>query len=255
MSNVDGIGNSNPIISQPPAHQAEKAGPRFAPDAILPDSTEPADWLGPVRERPSGPGLPGVPPSQADQGSAGSAGSTRVLSDVSSGLDPSQLVAAEQMRVLGGATATARLLGLDLRPTVMGTLLAPPGNSEALRYLTPALRRAALRSALLKQRSRMRRLFALLQGSDRDGSDNHGRGDDSDGSGSESDAGVPLLEVPPEARSIARYYAGGASLAQPRLTHREHYELIVVGRMLSLLEELSALEDFMLDRMGAFSKG
>src|SRR5215471_5429177 len=251
MSNVDGIGNRSPIISQQPAHQPEKAGPRFAPDSILQDSSESTDWLAPVRERPAGPGLPGVPPSQADESSAGS---TRVLSDVSSGLDPSQLVAAEQMRVLGGATATATLLGLDLRPTVMGTLLAPPGNSEALRYLTPALRRAALRSALLKQRSRMRRLFALLQGSDRDGSDNHGRGDDSDGSGSESDAGVPLLEVPPEARSIARYYAGGASLAQPRLTHREHYELIVVGRMLSLLEELSALEDFMLDRMGAFSK-
>src|SRR5215467_12576851 len=212
MSNVDGIGNRSPIISQPPAHQAENAGPRFAPDAILPDSTEPADWLGPVRERPSGPGSPGVPPSQADQGSAGSAGSagsTRVLSDVSSGLDPSQLVAAEQMRVLGGATATARLLGLDLRPTVMGTLLAPPGNSEALRYLTPALRRAALRSALLKQRSRMRRLFALLQ----QDFDNRRNGDNSDFSEDEGDAGTLLFEVPPEAETIAKYNAGADILS------------------------------------------
>jgi len=174
-----------------------------------------------------------------------------VLSDVSSGLDPSQLVAAEQMRVLGGATATATLLGLDLRPTVIGTLLAPPGNSEALRYLTPALRRSALRAALLKQRSRMRRLFALLQ----QDPDNHSHDDNSDGSENESDPSLLLLEVLPETESITKYYAGGVIPAQTSLTHREHYELIVVGRMLSLLEELSALEDFMLDRIGAFSKG
>jgi|SRR5215472_11871696 len=248
MSNVDGIGNRTPIISQQPAHEPGKAGPRFTPDGILPDSSESTDWLGPVRERPAGPGLPGVPPSQADESSAGS---TRVLSDVSSGLDPSQLVAAEQMRVLGGATATATLLGLDLRPTVMGTLLAPPGNSEALRYLTPALRRAALRSALLKQRSRMRRLLALLQ----QDPDNHSHDDNSDGSENESDSSLLLLEVLPEAESMTKYYAGGVIPAQTSLTHQEHYELIVVGRMLSLLEELSALEDFMLDRIGAFSKG
>src|SRR5215471_32965 len=248
MSNVDGIGNRSPIISQQPAHQPEKAGPRFAPDSILQDSSESTDWLAPVRERPSGPGLSGVPPSQADESSSGS---TRVLSDVSSGLDPSQLVAAEQMRVLGGATATATLLGLDLRPTVIGTLLAPPGNSEALRYLTPALRRSALRAALLKQRSRMRRLFALLQ----QDPDNHSHDDNSDGSENESDPSLLLLEVLPEAESMTKYYAGGVIPAQTSLTHREHYELIVVGRMLSLLEELSALEDFMLDRIGAFSKG
>ena len=248
MSNVDGIGNRTPIISQQPAHEPGKAGPRFTPDGILPDSSESTDWLGPVRERPAGPGLPGVPPSQADESSAGS---TRVLSDVSSGLDPSQLVAAEQMRVLGGATATATLLGLDLRPTVMGTLLAPPGNSEALRYLTPALRRSALRAALLKQGSRMRRLFALLQ----QDPDNHSHDDNSDGSENESDPSLLLLEVLPETESMTKYYAGGVIPAQTSLTHREHYELIVVGRMLSLLEELSALEDFMLDRIGAFSKG
>jgi len=248
MSNVDGIGNRSPIISQQPAHQPEKAGPRFAPDSILQDSSESTDWLAPVRERPSGPGLSGVPPSQADESSSGS---TRVLSDVSSGLDPSQLVAAEQMRVLGGATATATLLGLDLRPTVMGTLLAPPGNSEALRYLTPALRRSALRAALLKQGSRMRRLFALLQ----QDPDNHSHDDNSDGSENESDPSLLLLEVLPETESMTKYYAGGVIPAQTSLTHREHYELIVVGRMLSLLEELSALEDFMLDRIGAFSKG
>src|SRR5215831_12792160 len=246
MSNVDGVGSRSPIVSQPPAHQPEKAGPRFTAEAIRPDADGSTVWLEPIRERPAGPGLPGIPPGRPDESSTGSG---RILLDVSSGLDPSQLVAAEQMRTLGGATATARLLGLDLRPTVMGALLAPPGNSEALRYLTPALRRAALRSALLKQRSGMRRLFALLQ----QDFDNRRNGDNSDFSEDEGDAGTLLFEVPPEAETIARYNAGADILSTQ--TCLRHYELIVVGRMLSLLEELSVLEDIMIDRMGAFSKG
>src|SRR5690242_12098761 len=83
---------------------------------------------------PSGGQLPpaGVPGSRSAPGSDAQGG--RVLPDVSSGLDPSQLVAAEQMRMLGGATATAQLLGLNMQPTFMGAFLPPPGNTQALRY-------------------------------------------------------------------------------------------------------------------------
>jgi hypothetical protein len=234
------------MIPQQDPHQLDRTGARFAPDAIWPDPAHATEPSGPGSERPAGPALPGVPANRPDQNSANTG---RVLSDVSSGLDPSQLVAAEQMRALGGATATARLLGLDLQPTVMGALLAPPGNSEALRYLTPALRRAALRSALLKQRSQMRRLFALLQqGADDDHGDYF---EDSDGDRYDE---TVSLELGGETGKITRYYAG-IHTAKQYLRHREHYELIVVGRMLCLLEDLSALEDYMLDRMGAFSKG
>src|SRR5881397_2800533 len=63
-------------------------------------------------------------------------GQKLVLPDVPAGKDPSQLAAAEYLRLSGGVPATELLLGLDQSPPVAGLFLAPPGNSEALRHLS-----------------------------------------------------------------------------------------------------------------------
>ncbi len=105
----------------------------------------------------------------------------KVLPDVLAGRDPSQLVAAEQLRARGGASAVDELLGLNQRPTVMGALAPPPGNSEALRHMTPTMRRTAMRNLLDRQRTRLRGLAQLLR-RERDGEEDGGgrRGDEAE---------------------------------------------------------------------------
>jgi hypothetical protein len=61
----------------------------------------------------------------------------KILNDAVVGRDATQLDAAKQLSALGGVSATDRLLGLDLRPTMTGVLSAPPGNVEFLRHLSP----------------------------------------------------------------------------------------------------------------------
>src|SRR6185503_18150923 len=99
------------------------------------------------------------------------------MPDVLAGRDPSQLIAAEQIRVAGGGTVTDELLGLNLQPTMAGALLAPPGNTDFLRHLTPVMRRNAVRELLSKQREQMRRLATRLQ----IGSDDQKRRDNREG--------------------------------------------------------------------------
>src|SRR5437868_180787 len=65
----------------------------------------------------------------------------KIMPDAVTGRDASQLDAAKQLSSLGGVSATDRLLGLDLRPTMTGVLSAPPGNVEFLRHLSPQARR------------------------------------------------------------------------------------------------------------------
>jgi hypothetical protein len=173
-------------------------------------------------------GLP-APPSTAP-----------LMPDALAGRDPSQLVAAEQMRARGGAGATEELLGLNQVPTMAGALAPPPGNAEALRHMTPTMRRTLMRNLLDKQRGQMRRLARLMR-RERDG---QGRGEgeetsDEDGDGrtfSESET-IALKPLDEAQRGRARAELGSAA------------------RMLDLLDELLAMQDYAVSQMGTFSQG
>lgn len=158
-----------------------------------------------------------------------------LMPDALAGRDPSQLVAAEQMRARGGASATEELLGLNRRPTIMGALAAPPGNAEALRHMTPTMRRTLMRNLLDKQRAQMRRLAQNMR-RERDG-----RGGDGEES-AEDERRHPQLgagEAPADEAQLARARA----------------ELGSAARMLDLLDEMLAMQDYAISQMGTFSQG
>ena len=163
-----------------------------------------------------------------------------VLPDVLAGRDPSQLIAAEQMRARGGAAATDELLGLNRQPTVMGALGAPPGNGEALRHMTPTMRRAVMRGLLDKQREKMRRLAYALR-REHDAGEGGGGEQSSERDGGQGGYGREL--------SGALVALDEAQLESVRL------ELGSTARMLDLLEELLAMQDYTISQMGTFSHG
>jgi hypothetical protein len=110
----------------------------------------------------------------------------------------------------------------------MGAFSPPPGNSEALRHMTPTMRRTAMRNLLHKQRERMLRLESRLkreEEEDREGSDNNGY-----------DPGDPQ---------------NGGSFE----LRRARRELDHTFLMLSLLENLLLMQDETISQMGTFSKG
>jgi len=156
-----------------------------------------------------------------------------LMPDALTGRDPSQLVAAEQMRARGGASATEELLGLNQRPTMAGALPPPPGNAEALRHMTPTMRRTLMRNLLDKQRAQMRRLAHLMR-RERDGQGEESR---DEGRPDESEAAAPL--APDDEGQRARVRA----------------ELGSTARMLDLLDELLAMQDYAVSQMGTFSQG
>ena len=161
-----------------------------------------------------------------------------LMPDALAGRDPSQLAAAEQMRARGGAGATEELLGLNRQPTMLGVLAAPPGNAEALRHMTPTMRRTLMRNLLDKQRGQMRRLAQLMR-RERDGEGREGE------ESSDEDDGRPALTE--------------ASAAPPSpdeaLRLRARAELGSAARMLDLLDELLAMQDYAVSQMGTFSQG
>lgn len=156
-----------------------------------------------------------------------------LMPDALAGRDPSQLVAAEQMRTRGSASATEELLGLNRRPTIVGALAAPPGNAEALRHMTPTMRRTLMRNLLDKQRTQMRRLAHLMR-RERDG-----RGD-----GEEAPEDEPQLES----------FDASTSTDETQRA-RARTELGSAARMLDLLDELLAMQDYAVSQMGTFSQG
>lgn len=162
----------------------------------------------------------------------------KVLPDVLAGRDPSQLAAAEQLRARGGASAVDELLGLNQRPTLMGALAPPPGNSEALRHMTPTMRRTVMRNLLDRQRGRLRGLAQLLR-RERDGEDERGgrRGDEQEQSFADE-----LAE--PARPALAEEHA-----------ERARVELGSAAQMLDLLSELLAMQDYAISQMGTFSQG
>ena len=171
-------------------------------------------------------GLP-LPPSTAP-----------LMPDALAGRDPSQLVAAEQMRARGGASATEELLGLNRQPTMVGALAPPPGNAEALRHMTPTMRRTLMRNLLDKQRTQMRRLAQLMR-RERDG---RGGGD---GGESPEDERQPFQLETTDALSPT----DEAQRARARA------ELGNAARMLDLLDELLVMQDYAVSQMGTFSQG
>ena len=197
---------------------------RGIPDSTLPVSQKIDD---PIRRAPTPTGQPAVP--EVPTGPPGPLGQPtgmpvtpgRVLPDVLAGSDPSQLRAAELLRERGGVSATDKLLGLDRQPSILGAFSPPPGNSEALRHMTPTMRRTAMRNLLQRQRERMLRLESRLK---REEEEEHEESDD-----------------PGDGRSFE--------------LRRARQELEHSVQMLSLLENLLVMQDETISQMGTFSKG
>lgn len=158
----------------------------------------------------------------------------KVLPDAATGRDATQLEAAKQLSSLGGASATDRLLGLDLRPTMVGALAPPPGNSEFLRHISPQMRRTIMRKMLSKQRERMRRLARFLREREQSGED---------GEGNE-----------PERESFTELIAEPLELNQTQLT-KAVGDIDKTARMLDILDEMLAMQDYTISQIGTFSQG
>lgn len=225
MADVSGVNNApgrvTPAQGQGDA-SAEAVRPAGQPGVQPEGLATPVGQPGP-QGQPIG--LP-APPSTAP-----------LMPDALAGRDPSQLVAAEQMRARGGASATEELLGLNRQPTIVGALAAPPGNAEALRHMTPTMRRTLMRNLLDKQRTQMRRLAGLMR-RERDG--RGGGGDESP----EDEGQQPQLEA-----------AETPAPADDAQRTRARAELGNAARMLDLLDELLAMQDYAVSQMGTFSQG
>jgi len=170
---------------------------------------------------------PNLPPGQ------------KILPDAVTGRDETQLEAARQLTTLGGASATDRLLGLDLRPTMTGALTAPPGNSEFLRHLSPQMRRTIMRKMLNKQRERMRRLARFLRE----------RHDESAGGGSSNNG-----DEDADRESFLEVISEPMELDRAQIT-RATGELDKAARMLDILDEMLTMQDYTISQIGTFSQG
>jgi hypothetical protein len=163
----------------------------------------------------------------------------KVLTDAAAGRDASQAEAARHLTSLGGVSATDRLLGLDLRPTMTGALAPPPGNSEFLRHVSPQMRRTIMRKMLNKQRERMRRLARYLRDR-RDDAENGGDGDRDRES---------FLEVIAEKMIEQEYNSDQNQIL------RATAELDKTARMLDVLDEMLAMQDYTISQIGTFTQG
>lgn len=178
-------------------------------------------------------GQPQEPGRSLDQKSLPSG--QRIVQDPLSGRDPGQINAARQLADLGGVTALDRLLGLDLRPTVTGLLAPPPGNSEFLRSLSPQMRRSIMRKMLGKQREKMRRLARFVR--------KHGDNEE------ESEESRRELR-----ESFIDVISEPANFSMEQLSHAAA-DLDRTARMLDVLEELLAMQDYTISQMGTFAQG
>lgn len=158
--------------------------------------------------------------------------------DALQGRDSSQTEAARHLTSLGGVSATDKLLGLDLRPTMTGALAPPPGNSEFLRHVTPQMRRTIMRKMLNKQREKMRKLARYLRD----------RRDDSENGHSSEEDRESFLEVIAERMQLETYNDKNQIV-------RATGELDKTARMLDILDELLAMQDYTISQIGTFTQG
>ncbi|HVE56083.1 MAG TPA: hypothetical protein VNB22_04590 [Pyrinomonadaceae bacterium] len=195
----------------PPVSQSNaKAGQTKLPVGQPPETRQPLDSVN-------------LPPGQ------------KILPDAVTGRDSSQLEVAKQLSALGGVSATDRLLGLDLRPTMTGVLSAPPGNVEFLRHLSPQARRTIMRKMLNKQRERMRRLARYLRDRRDETSTENGDGE------TESESFLEVISEPVEQDRVKITRATG--------------ELEKAARMLNILDEMLAMQDYTISQIGTFTQG
>ena len=157
-----------------------------------------------------------------------------LMPEVVTGRDATQFIAAEKMRSNGGESATDVLLGLNRQPSILGGLLAPPGNLEALRHLSPTMRRKILRDLLSKQKNQMRRLVAVA----RDEKEHR-----HEQSNEQPDETENLAPVKSDANALEFY------------NQRVYQDLAATTKMLDLLDELLNMQDYTLSQMGTFAQG
>ena len=157
-----------------------------------------------------------------------------LMSEVVTGRDATQFIAAEKMRSNGGVSATDVLLGLNQQPSVLGGLLAPPGNLEALRHLSPVMRRKILRNLLSKQKNQMRRLVAVAREEKQHQQEEHRE---------QSDDAEKFLPSQTDSSELEFY--------NPRV----YQDLASTTKMLDLLDELLNMQDYTLSQMGTFAQG
>lgn len=160
-----------------------------------------------------------------------------LMPNVVTGRDASQLAAAEKMRANGGYSSTDVLLGLHQQPSMLGAMLPPPGNLEALRHLTPAMRRTILRNLLSKQRGKMRQLVAVMRDEEQ-----HQQNPEQENQENEAEIstenGIKNLISPSDFQN-----------------QRALRDLEATTKMLDLLDELLGMQDYTLSQMGTFAQG
>jgi hypothetical protein len=207
MADISGVGNRpNPSINQ---NRPIDRKPNANQDAPI----GPPGSLG----QPTGLPIPDL------------TGKQPVVPDVLTGKDPSQLIAAEQLRSSAGTSATDELLGLNQQPTMLGSFPAPPGNVEALRHMSPTMRRTITRNLLSKQRDQMRKLaFMVRERQKREEEDRE------------------------QHQSRDHRALGEEEVAQ---LDQARNELGSVAQMLDLVDDLLAMQDYTFSQMGSFSKG
>jgi hypothetical protein len=176
----------------------------------------------------------GQPGESAQSGGAKTQKNRQLMPDVIIGRDVTQLESAEQVRSTGYVSAADKLLGLDLQPTMLGVLAPPPGNNEALRALTPTMRRKIMRNLLGKQRERMRRLTGSLR-RQRDEQSDEETGD----SNGESFSAMMLEDY---------------ILTMDQMD-RATGELSKMAKMLDVLDEMLGMQDYTISQTGTFSQG
>ncbi|MEP6925316.1 MAG: hypothetical protein ABI954_12690 [Pyrinomonadaceae bacterium] len=224
MADIKSIGNGG--LPSPNLNQAK---PVEMPNATMKNAGQTESTINLPVGQPGETGQPNVLPQLPSE---------KIFSDAVTGRDRSQLDAADQLRSSAGISATDKLLGLHLQPTIAGALTAPPGNSEALRHLTPAMRRATMRGLLSKQRERTRRLAKFVR---RERDQQNGEQEDTE-------------QQQREESFISLLTEGGMELS-PDQVNRATDELVTMARMLDLLDEMLNLQDYTFSQMGSFSQG
>lgn len=163
-----------------------------------------------------------------------------LMPEAVTGRDATQILAAERLRANGGVSATDQMLGLNQQPTMLGGLLAPPGNLEALRHLTPTMRRNILRTLLSKQRNQMRRLVAVA----RDDEQHQQQKDERRESEESSETSETTLTQTPTRENALAFH-----------NQRVYQDLASTTKMLDLLDELLNMQDYTLSQIGTFAQG
>lgn len=186
--------------------------------------------------RDGGP-LDQLPPGETPIGQPGIADKSAVVEETKK--KQIQEVNPERLKSIGTPSATEKLLGLNQKPSVLGAIDAPPGNSMALRYLTPAMRRATIRELIIKQRKRLRGLAYLL----------HGEESEDEQSFEENKQQETTEEIMLETsvKSVKKITPLRRETAIGELDH--------TVRMLNLLSDFLAMQDYILSQMSSFSKG